>query len=305
MMKLQMDIKKQIKSLLKEAELYRTHGLLEDSKRKYSDAVELIRKNKQLKNRENLINSVLKKISDLGQDIDRMEKGSVSQEISTRDQDLIKKLFSFSKEKDSYTAAVEGAKTLLEFGQFERALREFNELIKKDSLRVVAAKNILRCRIAISSLDDAVAQYQQWLSSDLFSPEQLNKVRLFLEGIIEEKGIDKLLPEEPEVDKDLEIKETEFLDISSIGITLDKGPQKGKEIELDVNYQTGNIISLIIPKNYKALIESLKVGLRLDNVQFYSPIAMFKGSAIVWDKRQIDSGPKKGDYGLDMKIASV
>ena len=30
-------------------------------------------------------------------------------------------------------------------GQFAKALKEFNELIKEDPLRIVAAKNIVRC----------------------------------------------------------------------------------------------------------------------------------------------------------------
>lgn len=302
-----MDIKRQIELLLKEAKLYQTHGLLEDSKTKYNDAVKLIRKNKQLKNGQNLINLILKKISDLGQDIHRIEEEELSQQISIKEQEVIKKLFCFSKEEDRDGTDLEGAKTLFEFGQFESALKEFNKLIKKDSLRVVAAKNILRCHSAICSLDDAAVQYQQWLSSDLFSPEQQKEVRLFLESLFEEKGIDNPLAQQQEsqADQDLETNENEFIEISSMVITLDNGPQKGKEIDLDVNYQTGNIISLIIPEKDKVLIESLNIGLQLNNVQFYSLIGMLIGSAIVQDKKQIDSGRKKGDYLLNIKILST
>lgn len=306
-MEFHMDIKRQIELLLKEAELYQSHGLLEDSKTKYNDAVKLIRENKQLKNGQNLINLILKKINALGQDIHRIEEEELSQQISIKEQEAIKKLFCFSKEEDRDATDLEGAKTLFEFGQFESALKEFNELIKKDSLRVVAAKNILKCHRAISSLDDAVVQYQQWLSGDLFSPEQQKEVRLFLEAIFEEKGIDNPFAQQQEsqADQNLETNENDFIDISSIVITLDNGPQKGKEIDLDVNYQTDNIISLIIPKNDKLLIESLNVGLQLDNVQFYSLIGLFIDSAVVLDKKQIESGRKKGDYLLNIKILST
>jgi len=302
-----MDIKRQIELLLKEAKLYQTHGLLEDSKTKYNDAVKLIRENKQLKNGQNLINLILKKINTLGQNIYRIEEEELSQQISIKEQEVIKKLFCFSKEEDRDGTDLEGAKTLFEFGQFESALKEFNKLIKKDSLRVVAAKNILKCHSAISSLDDAVVQYQQWLSSDLFSPEQQKELRLFLEALFEEKGTDNPLAQQQEsqADQNLETNENDFIGISSIVITLDNGPQKGKEIDLDVNYQTDNIISLIIPKNDKVLIESLNVGLRLDNVQFYSLIGLFIDSAIVLDKKQIESGRKKGDYLLNIKILST
>jgi len=55
----------------------------------------------------------------------------------------------------------------------------------------------------------------------------------------------------------------------------------------------------------KLLIESLKVGLQLDNVQFYSLIGLFIDSAIILDKKQIESGRKKGDYLLNIKILST
>lgn len=184
-----MDIKRQIEFLLKEAKLYQSHGLLEDSKTKYNDAVKLIRENKQLKNGQNLINLILKKISDLEQGIHRIEEEELSQQISTKEQEIIKELLFFSKEEDR------------------------------------------------NATNNPLAQRQ-----------------------------------ESETDQNLEKNENDFIDISSIVITLDNSPQKGKEIDLDVNYQTDNIISLIIPKNDKVLIESLKVGLRLDNVQFYSLI---------------------------------
>lgn len=217
-----MDIKRQIEFLLKEAKLYQSHGLLEDSKTKYNDAVKLIRENKQLKNGQNLINLILKKISDLEQGIHRIEEEELSQQISTKEQEIIKELLFFSKEEDR------------------------------------------------NATNNPLAQRQ-----------------------------------ESETDQNLEKNENDFIDISSIVITLDNSPQKGKEIDLDVNYQTDNIISLIIPKNDKVLIESLKVGLRLDNVQFYSLIGLFIDSAIVLDKKQIESGRKKGDYLLNIKILST
>ncbi|MBW1758891.1 MAG: hypothetical protein JRI88_00935, partial [Deltaproteobacteria bacterium] len=114
-----------------------------------------------------------------------------------------------------------------------------------------------------------------------------------------------LQQQESRADKNLETNENDVIDISSIVITLDNGPQKGKEIDLDVNYQRDNTISLIIPKNDKVLIESLKVGLQLDNVQFYSLIGLFIDSAIILDKKRIESGRKKGDYLLNIKILST
>jgi len=100
-------------------------------------------------------------------------------------------------------------------------------------------------------------------------------------------------------------QEEEFLDISSIGILFHSGPGKGKVVEFDVNFQSENLLSLIISKKEEKLIEDLIVDVKLDDIQFYSPIAIFNGSGIVTAKSQIKSGPKRGDFCLDIKITST
>lgn len=90
-----------------------------------------------------------------------------------------------------------------------------------------------------------------------------------------------------------------------IKITLEDGPQKGRSLEFDVNFQSGNVLSLIISSRDKTLIENLEVGLKLNNVQFFSPIAIFEGVGVIADKTQIGTGPKRGDYSLDIKILST
>ena len=302
-----------IKSLLKEAELYQSQGLLDDAKQKYDNATALIEKNPELENRQDLLDTVSEKIGALGSDIDRVEKASKSPELSAKVQDLIKNLFAFSDEKDKDETELEGAIALAKFGQFDRALAEFNELIKRDSLRVVAAKNILRCHIANASLDDAVAQYEQWLSSDIvFASQQLESIRIFLQGILDRKRIDKRLSSvvssthfeavvtpshvEEEIPED-----DEFLDITLIGIR----PHGGRLIELDVNFQRGNTISMLIPGRDKDSINRVEVGLKLVDVECSSAFAVFMASGTVIEKTRIDTGAKRGDYRVDIKIASA
>jgi hypothetical protein len=81
--------------------------------------------------------------------------------------------------------------------------------------------------------------------------------------------------------------------------------EEGEQVELDVSFQSGNVISLIISSKDEALIENMKVGVKLEDVHFYSPVAIFRGSGIVSAMTQIKSGPKKGDYSLDIKIESL
>ena len=75
-------------------------------------------------------------------------------------------------------------------------------------------------------------------------------------------------------------------------------------IEFDVNFQSGDMLSLIISKGDKGLIEDMKDGDTLEDIQFYSPIAMFKGTVVIANKTQINTGPKQGDFCLDLKMTS-
>ena len=301
-----MGIKESIKELLQEADLYKKHGLLDEARGKYTEAEQKIRENDRIQNKEKVLKGIAKKIRLLDSDTQRVEKGPLSPELSEKAQDLIQNLFSFSKSDSKEEAVLEGAIALAKFGQFERALGEFNKLIDKESHRVVAAKNVLRCHIQLNSEDAAADQYEDWVSKGDFMPVQLEKVRLFLVEILKNKGIQRDLTsvsikEEPVQEPE---EEEDFIDISSIGIYFNFGPAKGKVVEFDVNFQSGNMLSLIISKNDAKTIEPMQEGDALKDLQFYSPIAMFNGSGIVSAKSQIKSGPKQGDFCLDIKITS-
>ena len=233
-------------------------------------------------------------------------------EVSAEIQDLIKKMVSFSPDKNEDLKALDGAIALAKFGQFKRAISEFNELIKKDSLRVVAAKSMLRCHMALSSLDEAVAQYEQWISDDRFSTVQMDKLHAFLEGVLKKEGIKKKLPRRKPPKDDIEIirikgpkiEDDDPLDINSIGVTLHRGPQKGQVVEFKVRFQIGNVVSLLISLRDKELTDTFKVGDKINDVQYYSTAALFKASGLVTSVKEIKIGPLRGDYCVDIKIVS-
>ncbi len=62
------------------------------------------------------------------------------------------------------------------------------------------------------------------------------------------------------------------------------------------------MISLLISDKEKELIENLKVGVTLNDIQFYSPIAIFKGKGIVSAKTKIESGPKREITAWTLKL---
>ena len=101
------------------------------------------------------------------------------------------------------------------------------------------------------------------------------------------------------------INEEDLTDVSSIGITLDKGPLKDKLIEIEVNLLQGTEMTVIIPERQKEFIEALKPGTKLEDVQFYTPFAMFTGACAVKSNTKIGTGPKRGDHSVDLKVAST
>jgi tetratricopeptide (TPR) repeat protein len=323
-----MNIITKIKTLLKEAELYHSQGLLYEAMAKYNDASELIQKNEQLKNRQSLIEGISKKINMLKKDISRIELAPKKPEMSANIQDLIKRMSSFSPDIDEDAKALEAAVALAKFGQFKRAISEFNTLLKKESTRIPAAKNILRCHIALYSTDDAVTQYQKWLSDSVFQPDQLDKLRVFLENQLKREGIVKTLPKTKEQIQELSVTESaendreqvpepetaekeqhesaveneDVLDVNSIGITVDAGPQKGNVYEFKVRFQLGKVISLLIPSREKDVVENFKIGSEIHNVQYYSNVGLFNGSGLVAAVKEITIGPLRGDYCVDIEV---
>jgi len=305
-----MNITKKIKILLQEAELYHAQGLLREAMEKYNNAKKLIQSDEQLKTNQNLINGISKKILALKEDIIKIEKAPKKPQVSAKMQDLIKKMVSFSPDKNEDLKALDGAIALAKFGQMKRAISEFNELIKTDSLRVVAAKSMLRCHMALSSMDEALAQYEQWISDHRFSTIQLDKLRVFLENILKKEGIEKKLQKrkspKDSIDKvkikGPEIEDDDILDINSMGISIYRGPQKGQVVEFKIRFQLGNVVSLLIPIRDKDLIDVFKVGDMINDIQYYSTAALYRGSGMVTSVKEIKIGPLRGDYCVDIKI---
>ncbi|MGD8981697.1 MAG: hypothetical protein PVF42_08925 [Desulfobacterales bacterium] len=331
-----MNIIKKIKTLLKEAELYHSQGLLYEAIAKYNDATELIQNNEELKNKQNLLEGISKKINALKKDISKIELAPKKPEVSGNIQDLIKKMYAFSPDVDEDAKAIEGAVALAKFGQFKRAISDFNELLKKDSTRIDAAKNILRCHMALYSIDKAIYQYEEWLIDDIFQPNQLDKIYIFFESLLKSEGVEKTLPKtkeqvdkdriarssekeqvpdteqedaglekseaEPEVEVESEAGSEDVLDVNSIGISVDSGPQKGQVYEFKVRFQLGKVVSLLIPSRDKDVIENFKIGSEIHGVQYYSNVGLFKGSGLVSAVKEITIGPLRGDFCVDIEV---
>jgi len=298
---------KSIVKMLHEAELYKLQGLLTDAAKIYHDALDMVKNTTSDKNSRILVKTITNKLKKINLQITSIQNTPSTPELSDENRKLIKKLFAFTDDGTQDSADLSSAIALAKFGQYESGINELNKLLFKDKPRLIAAKNILRCYIAMDLPESAAEKYLEWGSGDLFSSAQIEELHLLLEALFRKKGVDSLLPGKTtgRKEKIKKNQEIEIIDISSIGITLKDGPQKGRLVELDVNYQSGNIISFVISKNDRELVDSFNIGLQLDDIQFYSPIAIFKGAGLIYDKVEINRGPKKGDLSMDIKIISI
>jgi len=292
-----------IRSFLKEAAIYRKQGLLVESKEKYLEALTMIENSQRFQNDKKLIDSIHNRIEIIEKDIQEFNQLNETVELTADVKNLILDLFSFSKNAD--TAAIEGAVALAQFGQHERALTEFRKLIEEGTLPLLAAKNILRCQLDLSSPEGAIAEFRQWVYRGTFPKRYLKNLREFLVNLLERKGIKADLPEVIETIAEkgrVQDKGEDVLDISLVTVQLENGPRIGDLVEFDVSFQTGNTVCFCIPAERKDLIEAFKPGTRLQNMQCYSVLAVFSGSGIVSGQTRIGSGPNQGDYALDITI---
>jgi hypothetical protein len=293
-----MSYQEHVRSLAKEAELYRTQGLFEHSRKKYEQLLQFIEQ-KQFRGHEGLADQVRNRIQIVDETLIEIDQEADSEELAKDTQEMIKDLFSVARTKEA--ARVEGALALAGFGQHDRALREFEDLLKEGILPVVAAKNILRCHMELSAPDKAVEQFTEWVSSsNVLSAQELNLIREFLKNLLKEKDNEARLPQLGFTSEVSNIAEEE--EISSVNVQLRNGPRKGDNIEFKVTGQSGNTISVDIPGRQRDVADAFRPGLRLPELQCYSPIAVFKASGIVLRKTRRSNGKKLGNYMLDISI---
>lgn len=299
-----MSEREHIKSLIRQGDLYRVQGLLKDSKEKYQELLQFIQNHERLSKDKKIMDAITTRIRMVEEDLVETDQAEETPELSEEVQDLIQKLFSFSKNKE--TAAVEGAIALTKFGQHDKALAEFERLLKEGILPLEVGKNILRWHLTFSSPDTAVIQFKLWVSRKELSKEHLKYLRGFLENILEKRGIKADLPEVVEAPhkkgQTKKKEEEKSIDISSVVVRLPGGPLKSETLEFEVTFQSGNTISFIIPADEKDLAEAFRPELRLEEIECYSQIAVFNSSGIVAGNTKITSGSREGDYSLDITI---
>ena len=111
-----------IKSLVKEAQLYQTQGLLAESREKYLKILQFIGKGPQSLNHGQLASAVRDRIRVVEDNMTEIDQATMAPKLSYNNQNLISRVF---------RAEFNGAVALAKFGQYERALEEFRGFMKK------------------------------------------------------------------------------------------------------------------------------------------------------------------------------
>ncbi|MCB9481530.1 MAG: hypothetical protein H6680_06895 [Desulfobacteraceae bacterium] len=299
-----MELKEKIYSINKEASLYYSQGMYEEALGKYRTLLKLISAYKGIKNREDLQSKIREKIGAINKKLDYYDSEGVYTQVSSEKKEIIKKLFADVKDDPEYKK-FEEALTLAKFGQFSDSVKEMTPFLKNDKLKTEAARNIIKCFEAMDQVDKIISMVSNWKDENIFSEKEARQLvesskASVLSAEVEEDPVESDFINEP---KDTESFSPEIMEIDSVGIKLTgSGGVDAEPVELDVSFQTGNHLSLIISSKEKRIIDNLDVGVKLSDMCFYSPIAVFKSTGIVLSKHQISSGPKKGDWCLDIEI---
>lgn len=297
-----MSLRERMRGLVKEAEIYRSQSLLDQSREKYSELLKLVENNESASKNQKLINDIKGKIKEVEDEIAEIEKATEAPDLTEDVQNLISNLFSFSK--NQAMAEIEGAVALAKFGQYDKAVKELERLIKDGPLSLQAAINLIRCHLSLATPEAAITQYKRWASREEFGKGDMRYIRNFLENQLKKRGIDPKISEigEEALEDDIEEPSEDLIDFDTIEIEFTDGPYKGKSVEFDVSFQSGNIVSIIIPSMDKSLADELNIDFRLSKIRCLSDLGIFDSSGYVSGKAKIETGKKRGSYAIDITI---
>jgi hypothetical protein len=289
-----------IKSVFHGAELYREQGLFAEAREKYMEALSFIARDRENSMTAEWRRTLEARLREVEKTLICLEQDQGCPELTENTQALIKNLFSFSPNRE--VAALEGAVALWKFGQHRRALGEFERLLDEGTQPLAAAKYIILCLLTLSSPESVISRFSQWIAKGLFSAPEIQHLREFLYSEFKQRGFELDLSPMAEASSASGRREEADPQVSTITIDFECGPLKGQSTELNVTFQFGNVLSVLVSALRRDLVEALKPGARIPRIGFFSPMAFFRGVGIVASSSRIKHGPRQGDYLIDITI---
>ena len=296
-------IRQEIQKRLQEIEAYRSHSLFKEARIRCQELAVFIKKTPDIPNKEKLMGQLVSKVKKIDAELKTFDALSSSVEMSSQEQSVVKELFTSGKKGDAKTA-FETATALLVFGQWGPALKALRQLLGDDTHRVAAAKSIMRCHLGAQQYQAAVNDYLAWFKDDSFPGQALDSVRAFLQAALEKKGFKQKLPvpiimEEIQALDEADPEPEDFL---SIVITYESSRQQNKEVVLDINFQSRVRINCIVPRTESGLLDYLKPGIVIPDVQLNGVDMITFSSVRLKEVSKIQVGRHAGDTTITLQV---
>lgn len=297
----------QIQLRIKEASVYQAHGLFSEAMQHYRGTLAMLDPVQDTPVKRKLTAYIEEQLRKIQTEADRVGALEKSPQLSDRQQQVVQHTVGSEKDQNSGEAGFQVAATLMGFGQFNKALSGFHALLTKPALRVRAAKNILRCLIAVGSTAMAARQYHQWLENEEIPEEDLDGIRAFLEGILRRKGSDETLarPSAKEPTGQSPLEDGDPFDIMAVMFPVEPGDENDDPPAFDVTSQSSGFVSLIVPAAEKSVVSRLRPGAGIRKVSFFTPDALFFEDCVVSTRLRIDEGRRKGDFSVTMRLSGT
>ncbi|TYT75414.1 tetratricopeptide repeat protein [Desulfobotulus mexicanus] len=284
-----MSVKDKFQVILKEARLYSSQGLYDEALTRFESLEKLVEPIAGLKNKEALISDIRQRISELHEKISAASEKNEKRTFTARESKLVNTLLPDTEETPA-EMRLEKGRLLARYGSYPAAIALFSAILKDKKFGEDAGHGLITAMVKDKREEEAADLLRQWQASGLFSEKELTRFQSLIPGMT--SGMEAA-----------EDSSMDLLPVSSVGIRLENVPEElNDQVDLDVSFQSGNLVSLIISSKDKKLIDDLKVGLRLNDMRCYSPVAVFRSSGVVASKHQINAGPKKGDWCLNIEI---
>ena len=100
----------------------------------------------------------------------------------------------------------------------------------------------------------------------------------------------------------LGVGEEELIEISTLNIPLRNYSLSGCTVELEVLSQAGKTVSVMVSSNQKILLDALRPGERFAQIDFCSPVAVFRSPCLVSGVSRLGSDPEKEVYVIHLTI---
>jgi hypothetical protein len=294
-----------IQRRIKEASVYQAHGLFSEAVQHYRRTLAMLEPAQDSPVKRKLTAYITEQLQMIQAEAARVSALEKSPQLSDRQQQVVQRSVGSDKDPSSGEADFQVAATLMGFGQFNKALAGFHALLKTPAFGVRAAKNILRCLIAVGSIAMAARQYHQWLENEEIPEEDLNDICVFLEGILRRKGSDETLarPSARRSTAQAPSDDSDPFDIMAVMLPVESGGGKDDPPAFDVTGQNGGLVSLIVPAAEKSVVARLKPGARVRKVGFFTPEALFFEDCVVSTRLRIDEGRRKEDFSVTMRLS--